>query len=83
MPVARAAQHPARRIRASGGSATSVASVWVLSATSIALVIYALDLPFGVLPPVLSELDDVTEGGLPRGRPTLVWVPAGCGVTPS
>ena len=39
-------------------------------------------------PPALSKaatgihgLDEVTEGGLPRGRPTLVCGPAGCGKT--
>jgi circadian clock protein KaiC len=29
----------------------------------------------------ISGLDDVTGGGLPRGRPTLVCGPAGCGKT--
>ena len=29
----------------------------------------------------ISGLDEVTEGGLPRGRPTLVCGPAGCGKT--
>jgi circadian clock protein KaiC len=38
----------------------------------------------GELPKVLtgiSGLDEVTGGGLPRGRPTLVCGPAGCGKT--
>jgi circadian clock protein KaiC len=29
----------------------------------------------------ISGLDDVTAGGLPRGRPTLICGPAGCGKT--
>ena len=29
----------------------------------------------------ISGLDDVTGGGIPRGRPTLVCGPAGCGKT--
>jgi circadian clock protein KaiC len=40
--------------------------------------------PIGELPKVLtgiSGLDEVTGGGLPRGRPTLVCGPAGCGKT--
>jgi circadian clock protein KaiC len=32
-------------------------------------------------PTGISGLDDVTGGGLPRGRPTLVCGPAGCGKT--
>jgi circadian clock protein KaiC len=32
-------------------------------------------------PTGISGLDDVTSGGLPRGRPTLVCGPAGCGKT--
>jgi circadian clock protein KaiC len=32
-------------------------------------------------PTGISGLDDVTRGGLPRGRPTLVCGPAGCGKT--
>jgi len=32
-------------------------------------------------PTGIHGLDDVTEGGLPRGRPTLVCGPAGCGKT--
>jgi circadian clock protein KaiC len=32
-------------------------------------------------PTGIQGLDDVTEGGLPRGRPTLVCGPAGCGKT--
>ena len=38
----------------------------------------------GVLPKTptgISGLDEVTGGGLPRGRPTLVCGPAGCGKT--
>jgi circadian clock protein KaiC len=38
----------------------------------------------GVLPKAptgISGLDDVTGGGLPKGRPTLVCGPAGCGKT--
>ena len=38
----------------------------------------------GVLPKAptgISGLDEVTGGGLPRGRPTLVCGPAGCGKT--
>ena len=38
----------------------------------------------GALPKVptgISGLDEVTGGGLPRGRPTLVCGPAGCGKT--
>src|SRR5471032_2432843 len=40
--------------------------------------------PAGALPKTptgISGLDDVTGGGLPRGRPTLVCGPAGCGKT--
>jgi circadian clock protein KaiC len=33
------------------------------------------------VPTGISGLDDVTGGGLPRGRPTLVCGPAGCGKT--
>ena len=29
----------------------------------------------------ISGLDEVTGGGLPRGRPTLICGPAGCGKT--
>jgi len=32
-------------------------------------------------PTGIHGLDEVTEGGLPRGRPTLVCGPAGCGKT--
>jgi circadian clock protein KaiC len=32
-------------------------------------------------PTGISGLDDVTGGGLPRGRPTLICGPAGCGKT--
>ena len=32
-------------------------------------------------PTGISGLDEVTGGGLPRGRPTLVCGPAGCGKT--
>lgn len=32
-------------------------------------------------PTGVSGLDEVTRGGLPRGRPTLVCGPAGCGKT--
>ena len=32
-------------------------------------------------PTGISGLDDVTAGGLPRGRPTLICGPAGCGKT--
>lgn len=32
-------------------------------------------------PTGIDGLDEVTEGGLPRGRPTLVCGPAGCGKT--
>lgn len=32
-------------------------------------------------PTGISGLDDVTTGGLPRGRPTLICGPAGCGKT--
>lgn len=32
-------------------------------------------------PTGISGLDDVTSGGLPRGRPVLVCGPAGCGKT--
>ena len=32
-------------------------------------------------PTGLSGLDEVTGGGLPRGRPTLICGPAGCGKT--
>ena len=32
-------------------------------------------------PTGISGLDEVTLGGLPRGRPTLVCGPAGCGKT--
>jgi circadian clock protein KaiC len=32
-------------------------------------------------PSGIEGLDEVTEGGLPRGRPTLVCGPAGCGKT--
>src|SRR4051812_7270222 len=32
-------------------------------------------------PTGISGLDDLTEGGLPTGRPTLVCGPAGCGKT--
>lgn len=32
-------------------------------------------------PTGINGLDEVTEGGLPRGRPTLVCGPAGCGKT--
>src|SRR5688500_6428205 len=38
----------------------------------------------GVLPKTptgISGLDEVTGGGLPRGRPALVCGPAGCGKT--
>ncbi|HZG49351.1 MAG TPA: circadian clock protein KaiC [Thermoleophilaceae bacterium] len=44
-------------------------------------------LPLGDLRPLKKSpsgilgLDEVTEGGLPRGRPTLVCGPAGCGKT--
>jgi circadian clock protein KaiC len=39
---------------------------------------------FGTLPKAptgISGLDEVTGGGLPRGRPTLICGPAGCGKT--
>jgi circadian clock protein KaiC len=42
------------------------------------------DARMGVLPKTptgISGLDEVTGGGLPRGRPTLVCGPAGCGKT--
>ncbi|MEA2643643.1 MAG: circadian clock protein KaiC, partial [Chloroflexota bacterium] len=32
-------------------------------------------------PTGISGLDEVTGGGLPRGRPTLICGPAGCGKT--
>ncbi len=32
-------------------------------------------------PTGISGLDEVTGGGLPKGRPTLVCGPAGCGKT--
>ena len=32
-------------------------------------------------PTGIAGLDEVTNGGLPRGRPTLVCGPAGCGKT--
>ena len=40
--------------------------------------------PLGRLPKAptgISGLDEVTGGGLPRGRPTLICGPAGCGKT--
>src|SRR5882757_7453370 len=40
--------------------------------------------PIGELPKTptgIRGLDEVTGGGLPRGRPTLVCGPAGCGKT--
>jgi circadian clock protein KaiC len=40
--------------------------------------------PLGKLPKAqtgISGLDEVTGGGLPRGRPTLICGPAGCGKT--
>ena len=42
------------------------------------------DARLGMLPKAptgISGLDEVTGGGLPRGRPTLVCGPAGCGKT--
>jgi circadian clock protein KaiC len=44
----------------------------------------AADGALGELPKTptgISGLDEVTGGGLPRGRPTLVCGPAGCGKT--
>jgi circadian clock protein KaiC len=32
-------------------------------------------------PPGIQGLDEITDGGLPRGRPTLVCGGAGCGKT--
>src|SRR3954451_16853699 len=32
-------------------------------------------------PSGIHGLDEITLGGLPRGRPTLVWGSAGCGKT--
>ena len=32
-------------------------------------------------PTGISGLDEITEGGLPRGRPTLICGSAGCGKT--
>ncbi|MBA3326903.1 MAG: circadian clock protein KaiC, partial [Solirubrobacterales bacterium] len=37
--------------------------------------------PLPKTPTGVHGLDEVTEGGLPRGRPTLVCGPAGCGKT--
>ena len=37
--------------------------------------------PLAKAPTGISGLDEVTEGGVPRGRPTLVCGPAGCGKT--
>jgi len=37
--------------------------------------------PLAKCPTGIHGLDDITEGGLPRGRPTLVCEPAGCGKT--
>ena len=33
-------------------------------------------------PSGIRGLDDITEGGLPKGRPTLICGAAGCGMTP-
>lgn len=38
-------------------------------------------MPLPKTPTGVHGLDEVTEGGLPRGRPTLVCGPAGCGKT--
>lgn len=37
--------------------------------------------PLGKVPTGISGLDEITEGGLPRGRPALVCGSAGCGKT--
>src|ERR1041384_8048627 len=37
--------------------------------------------PLAKAPTGISGLDEITEGGLPRGRPTLVCGSAGCGKT--
>ena len=37
--------------------------------------------PLQKCPTGIRGLDEITEGGLPRGRPTLVCGPAGCGKT--
>jgi len=37
--------------------------------------------PLRKAPTGISGLDEVTGGGLPMGRPTLVCGPAGCGKT--
>jgi len=37
--------------------------------------------PLPKAPTGIHGLDEVTEGGLPRGRPTLICGPAGCGKT--
>src|SRR5579859_3741269 len=38
-------------------------------------------MPLPKCPTGIGGLDEVTAGGLPRGRPTLVCGPAGCGKT--
>lgn len=31
----------------------------------------------------IKDLDEITKGGLPKGRPILICGPAGCGKTPA
>ena len=38
-------------------------------------------LPLAKIPSGISGLDEITGGGLPKGRPTLVCGAAGCGKT--